>query len=211
MKKVTKTYIIKTWDELTEAEKEKEKQRHAEDISIAYDNELWQLTEEDLKAIEASLKIISFNKSILDSLEIKDTSQGWYIKGFKGLKAITPSFDGSDIDTEVGGLGCDGNSHLKNIEDLGEENGLYVYFDPYKVDIEKYGSGYITFDELQEIAEEKGNDDLLKDFEDFKKEYNFLMQEVSKILQYYFNNRFEPNDEYINNYFDGVEFEFLEN
>ena len=211
MKKVTKTYIVKTWDELTEAEKEKEKQRHAEDISIAYDNELWQLTEEDLKAIEASLKIIYFNKSILDSLEIEDASQGWYIKGFKGLKASTPSFDGSDIDIEVDGRSWCGDSHLKNIEDLRKENGLYVYFDPYKVNIEKYGSGYITFDELQEIAEEKGNDDLLKDFEDFKKEYNFLMQETSKILQYYFNNRYDVDDEYINNYFDGAEFKFLKN
>ena len=211
MKKVARTYIVKTWDELTEAEKEKEKQRHAEDISIAHDDELWQITGEDLKAIETNLKIISFNKSILDSLEIEDTSQGWYIKGFKGLKASTPSFDGSDIDTETGGGSWCKNSYLKNIEDLREENGLYVYFDPYKIDIEKYGGGYITFDELQEIAEEKGNDDLLKDFEDFKKEYNFLMQEVTKILQYYFNNRFEPDDEFINNYFDGVEFEFLEN
>ena len=211
MEKVTRTYILKTWDELTEAEKEKEKQRNEDEISIAYDNELWQLTEEALEAIEANLKIFYFSKSILDSLEIEDNSQGWYIKGFKGLKASTPSFDGSDIDTETGGRGCYGDSHLKNIEDLREENGLYVYFNPYKVNIEKYDGGYITFNELQEIAEEKGNDDLLKDFEDFKKEYNFLMQEVSKILQYYFNNRFEPDDEFINNYFDGVDFEFLEN
>lgn len=211
MEKVTRTYIIKTWDELTEAEKEKEKQRHAEDISIAHDDELWQIVEEYLEIVESSLKIIFFNKSILDSLEIEDTSQGWHINRFKGLKASTPSFDGSDIDTETGGGSWRENSYLKNIEDLREENGLYVYFDPYKIDIEKYGGGYITFDELQEIAEEKGNDDLLKDFEDFKKEYNFLMQEVTKILQYYFNNRFEIDDEYINNYFDGVEFEFLEN
>lgn len=80
MKTILKKYIVKTWDELTEEEKEKEKERYYEEIDREWYDVLYNDFEEDLSDIQGRYKNIKFDDIYLD-----DNSHGWWIDRVKNF------------------------------------------------------------------------------------------------------------------------------
>ena len=84
MKTILKKYIVKTWDELNEEEKEKEKERYYEEIDREWYDVLYNDFEEDLSDIKDRYKNIKFDDIYLD-----DNSHGWWIDKVKNFNYQT--------------------------------------------------------------------------------------------------------------------------
>lgn len=80
MKTILKKYIVKTWDELTEEEKEKEIERNCEILTNEWNNLCYENFEFELEDIKDSYKNIKF-----DDVYIDDNSQGWWIDRVKNF------------------------------------------------------------------------------------------------------------------------------
>ena len=80
MKTILKKYVVKTWDELNEEEKEKEKERYYEEIDREWYDVLYNDFEEDLSDIQGRYKNIKFDDVYLD-----DNSHGWWIDRVKNF------------------------------------------------------------------------------------------------------------------------------
>ena len=80
MKTNLKKYVVKTWDELNEEEKEKEKERYYEEIDREWYDVLYNDFEEDLSDIQGRYKNIKFDDVYLD-----DNSHGWWIDRVKNF------------------------------------------------------------------------------------------------------------------------------
>ena len=45
---------------------------------------------------------------------------------------------------------------------------------------------------------------------EFKKEYNYFVEEFNKLINGYFDDRYGMTEDFIDNYFEDMEFEFFE-
>jgi hypothetical protein len=212
MRTITKKYIIKTWDELTEEEKEKEIEKNSEQLYCSYDNSEWEATENCLNDLMSNLKIIHFrDNDILKTISFDDNSQGWWIDRVieKNIYATCDVFDFEDIELILkwGRLHTFENDFNNNM------CGCYCYFNQFQTDFE---SGYYTFEELEKLANTKtqnGNGFMFEEFynawNEFKKEYNYFVEQFNLIINEYFNNRYNLPQDYIDFFFEDMEFEFL--
>lgn len=211
MKILNKKYIIKTWQELTEKEKEKAIQENSEQLYCDYDNSEWEATKCCLNDLISNLKMIHFkDNDILKAIFLDENSQGWWIDRIveKHIFATCDTFDFSDIEFEVFY-----GQELKKIEDLKNITGCYCYFNQFQTDFE---SDYYTFEELEKMANTKtqnGNGFMFEEFynawNEFKKEYNYFVEQFNLIINEYFNNRYNLPQDYIDFFFEDMEFEFL--
>lgn len=211
MKIITKKYIVKTWDELTEEEKKEKINKNWEDIAIEWDNREWGIAVNRINNLKNELKIIGFNGEVFDTFYFADNSQGWWIDKIitKKIYANCDTFDFNEVDFEFGRC----NQSLKNIEDIDTNCiGCYCYFNAFQTDFE---NDYYTYNDLELMANFKNSNDELeyKEFNqawnEFKKEYNYFVSEFNSIVQDYFDYRYDISDDFIEEYFDGAEFEFL--
>lgn len=81
MKTILKKYVVKTWDELAEEEKEKEIESNCEILTNEWNNLCYENFEFELEDIKDSYKNIKF-----DDVYIDDNSQGWWIDRIKGFE-----------------------------------------------------------------------------------------------------------------------------
>lgn len=210
MRTITKKYIIKTWDELTDEEKEKEIEKNSEQLYCDYDNSEWEATEYCLNDLISNLKIIHFrDNDILKTISFDDNSQGWWIDRVteKNIFATCDTFDFSDIEFEKFY-----GQELKKIENLKNITGCYCYFNQFQTDFE---SGYYTFEELEKMSNITINNKLEYEkfynaWNEFKKEYNYFVEQFNLIINEYFDNRYNLPQDYIDFFFEDMEFEFFE-
>lgn len=211
MKVINKKYIVKTWDELTEEEKQEKIRNNWEDLVIEWDNGLWNVTISCLNDLLSELKIIDFEGDVLDTFSFDDNSQGWWFERIKtkNIKAFCDMFAFNEVDFDLGRR----SQSLLKMEDI--ENtfvGCYCYFNQFQTDFE---NGYYNYSDLEIISNTKNkNGDLeYKEFNhawnEFKKEYNHFVEQFNKIINAYFDDRYDMDEYFIDNYFEDMEFEFL--
>lgn len=212
MKILNKKYIIKTWQELTEKEKEKAIQENSEQLYCDYDDSEWQDVECCLNDLISNLKIIHFkNNDILKTISFDENSQGWWIDRVqeKNIRATCDVFDFEDIELILKW----GRLHTFENDSNNNLCGCYCYFNQFKVDFE---NGYYTFEELEQMANTKtqnGNGFMFEEFytfwNEFKKEYNYFVTQFNLITKDYFDNRYNISQDFIECFFENMEFEFL--
>ena len=192
MKVINKKYIVKTWDELTEEEKQEKIHNNWEDLVMEWDNGLWDETMNRLNDLLSELKIIRFNGDVLDTFSFDDNSQGWWIGRIKtkNIIAFCDEFIFNEVDF-----------------DFGRRNQFQTDFE----------DGYYNYNDLELMANEKAQNDnglihveFNKAWKKFKKEYNYFVEQFNKIINDYFDDRYDMDEEFIDNYFEDMEFEFLE-
>lgn len=211
MKVINKKYIVKTWGELTEEEKQEKIHHNWEDLVMEWDNGLWDDTTNCLNDLLSELKIIDFVGDVLDTFSFDDNSQGWWIKRIKtkNINAFCDTFVFNEVDFDFGRR----NQSLLKMEDI--ENtfvGCYCYFNQFQTDFE---SGYYNYSDLEIMSNAKNkNGDLeYKEFNhawnEFKKEYNYFVEQFNKLINTYFDDRYDMDEYFIDNYFEDMEFEFF--
>jgi hypothetical protein len=211
MKVINKKYIVKTWDELTEEEKQEKIHSNWEDLYFEWDNGLWDETMNCLNDLLSELKIIDFVGDVLDTFSFDDNSQSWWIERIKtkNINAFCDTFDFNEVDFDFGRR----NQSLLKMEDI--ENtfvGCYCYFNQFQTDFE---SGYYNYSDLEIMSNTKNkNGDLeYKEFNhawnEFKKEYNYFVEQFNKLINAYFDDRYDMDEYFIDNYFEDMEFEFF--
>ena len=80
MKRILKKYVVKTWDELTEEEKEAEKEKYCEEIFRDWDDLCYERFKYNLEDIKDRYKNIKFDDVCLDG-----NSHGWWIDSIKNF------------------------------------------------------------------------------------------------------------------------------
>ena len=172
MREITKKFIVKSWDELTQEEKEKQINKYQEIIwedneRGCYDDFLWRIS--DLKS---RLKYITF-----DDLYIDENSQGYWIEKVNKFN-IYIELDGNvidDIDFRI-------RKYIDDIQTIRINNEWW---------------------RIEEVAECNIVNELKNEFELFKNEINDAVKE-------YFNRIWDIDEDFINFWFEGMEFEFEE-
>ena len=212
MKVINKKYIVKTWDELTEEEKQEKIHSNWENLVIEWDNGLWDETVNCLNDLLSELKIIRFKGGILDTFSFGDNSHGWWIERIKtkNINAFCDTFDFSEVDFDFGRR----NQSLLKTGDIKRAFVFcYCRFNHFQTD---FINGWYNLSDLKRLSNVKNkNGDLkYKEFNyawnEFKKEYNYFVEQFNKIINGYFDNRYNMDEEFIDNYFEDMEFEFLE-
>lgn len=84
MKTILKKYVVKTWDELTEEEKEEQKEKYCEEIYRDWDDLCYENFKNELEEIKERYKNIKFDDIYLD-----DNSHGWWIDRVKNFNYQT--------------------------------------------------------------------------------------------------------------------------
>lgn len=177
MKRITKTYIVKTWKELTDEEKEIQKKNYSENIEIAWVDLLYEDYKSDIELLKEDLKYIKF-----DDVYTGDNSQGFWIDSVKNVE-------------------CYINNKTKNI--YGFDFTIRKYIDDITwVDID---NDCVKFEELKTMT---GYKTLAKELE---QDFEIFKNGINKIVKYYYDNLYYITDDFIESYFEDMEFEFEEN
>ena len=175
MKTITKKFIVKSWDELTDKEKEWEKKKNSDHIWEFWGECCFECYKEDIQEVKRQLKYISF-----DNVYINENSQGWWIEGFKNLT-------------------CNINNQTKNIYDIELDFGQLVDRISY---VEIDDGQWVDFYILKELKGYKIlYKKLLEDFEVFQ-------NGINEAIKTYYNDIYEIPNEFVESFFEGVEFEF---
>ena len=212
MKVINKKYIVKTWDELSEDEKQKEIEKNSEQLYCDYDNSEWELAEHCLNDLISNLKIIHFkDNDILKAIYFDENSQGWWIDRVieKNIFATCDIFDMENVELILKW----GRLHTFENDFNNNYSGCYCYFNQFQTDFE---SGYYTFEELEKMSNTLATNSNGLKFEEFniawnefKKEYNYFVEQFNLIINEYFNNRYNLPQDFIDNFFEDMEFEFF--
>lgn len=184
MKTILKKYVVKTWDELTEEEKEKQKEKYYDMLVNDWSNVLYNDFEEELADIQDRYKNIKF-----DDIYINDDSQGWCIDKIKNFKYQVDDiniYDESlslyDIDFTI----------CKIIKHITKDD----------VIVEDY---YVDSDKLKKIkATKKYQKWVNKIVEDVNK----WVDEINEVCINYMNDLYDMPDYFIDDYFINNEIEF---
>lgn len=184
MKTILKKYIVKTWDELTEEEKEKEIERNCEILTNEWNNLCYENFEFELEDIKDSYKNIKF-----DDVYIDDNSQGWWIDRVKNF-----------------------NYQVDDIEIYGESISLYDidltihriinHITEDDVVVEDY---YIDSDKLKKI---KATKKYQKWVNEIVKDVNKWIDEINEVCINYTRDIYDVPDDFVEDYFINNEIEF---
>ena len=197
MKILNKKYIVKTWQELTEKEKEKAIQENSEQLYCDYDNSEWKDTEYCLIDLISNLKIIHFrDNDILKTISFDDNSQGWWIDRIKNFKY---NADGIDVFGE----------HI-DIYDV--DFRIRKLIESFDIDIYDY---YINSDKLDRIKAtkkyQKWEENIKQDIEKWVDCVNSLCSDLGNSeYQYPYNMSDEEDKNFLDWYFEDIEFESIE-
>lgn len=184
MKTILKKYIVKTWEELTEDEKEKEKERYCEKISSDWADLRYEDFKNDLEDIKDRYKNINF-----DDVYIDYNSQGFWIDCIKNFRYYPK---------EISIYGE--NIYLYNIDIKICKTIRNITSDD--IIIEDY---YIDDNKLEKITATKK---YKKWINDIVEDVNKWIDEINKICKNYIDNfNVVPND-FIEDYFINNEIEF---
>lgn len=187
----TTLHTIRTWEELTTEEKEKEIEARQQSIYQLYQEDLYNSFLCDLDYIREKYKNIDFENVYVDS-----NSQGNWIDSVKGFRYCGDSINvyGEWIEIE------DIDLHIRK------------YIDSYDININDY---YIDSDLLEKIQKTKK---YKKWIESIEKDVNNWINDVNEACKYIMSREYycpynlenEEDREYLDNYFCEEEFETTE-
>lgn len=175
MKKISKTFIVKTWDELTDKEKEIQKRKYQDFICESWGDVLYDDYKYNLDELKKQLKYIDF-----DFVYVNENSQGFWIDSIKNL---TCTIYGKN--KNIYNINVHIAKYINEISLVEVDNGEYYYLDELK-----QKPGY------KQLAKKLEND-----FEIFK-------NGVNEIVETYFDQLYYITDDFIDQYFEDMEFEF---
>lgn len=183
MEIVKKTYVIKTWDELTEAEKEEQIEKNSESISMDWQDMLYEDYKYELEEIQAKYKEkgITFEDVYLD-----ENSQGWWIDSIKKLQ-VNRSINIYGEELSVYDVDIKFRRYMY-LED--------VYLDDY----------YIEEAKLKRIENTKK---YKKFMDELKKDIQDMFDEINNIAENYFINEYDITRDFIDSCMEWREFEYL--
>lgn len=172
-KTVTKKYIVKTWEELTEAEKQKQIEKDSEQLVYFWSEYLYECFNENLDELKEKLKFFTFDDVFADS-----NSQGFWIDSIKNLKLYIKDSG------KYGGYFVDGDCDITIRKYIDSLDTIYLYMDAYKCEYKdgSYLQGYQTIKELEQSTD-KNIINLLKDI---KKDFDILKNGINDAVQNYF-------------------------
>lgn len=189
-KTTTKLHTIRTWSELSREEQEQEIESNSESIYMNYQDDLYNLYDEELERIKDEYKNIDFDYVYLDG-----NSQGAWIDSVKNFKVyynidvFGETLEVDDIDLHI----------RRYIEEITENNiNIYDY--------------YIDSEKLEKIQKSKKYKEwintIIKEVNSWIDEVNEAAKEVLQKEYCYPYNLDDPEDkEWLDNYFDNEEFE----
>ena len=184
MKTILKKYVVKTWEELTEDEKEKKKENYCEDISSSG----WELCYKDfeygLEEIKEKYKNIKFENVYID-----DNSQCWCVEEVKGFKYCTDSISIYDENISIDDIDL---TIRKTIEMITAND---VIIDDY----------YIDSNKLERI---KNTKKYQKWVEEIVQDVNNWVEEINNLCKDYMKKVYSIPDEFVEDYFRDDEFVF---
>jgi len=182
---------IRTWDELTDEEKEEKIELNNEMIYRDYQDQLYEDFKYQLDEIRDDFKDITFDDIYFDS-----SSQGSWIDGIKGFKL--------NRDIEVYG------EHLW-VDDVDLHFSKYIRED-FEIYVDNY---YVESDKLERIESSKKYQDWLSDNKEYVNKWIDRVNEISKYMldreySYPYNIDDSEDADWLANWFDGEEFETIE-
>lgn len=185
MKTILKKYIVKTWDELTEDEKEAEKEKYCERISICWDDLCYENFKNEIEEIKERYKNIKFDDVLLDY----NSQVGFRIDSIENFNyyAEEISIYGEDIslyDIDI--------RIYKNINSITSDD----------IIIEDY---YIDSDKLEKI---KATKKYQKWVNDIVEDVNKWIDEVNEICNNYIKNYNYVPDDFVEEFFTNRESDF---
>lgn len=186
MKTILKKYIVKTWDELTEDEKEIEKEKYCEEIYRDWDDLCYENFKNELEEIKERYKNIKFDDIYLD-----DNSHGWWIDRVKNFNY---QVDDIEIYGELISLYDIDLTIHKIINHITEDD----------VVVEDY---YIDDNKLEKI---KATKKYKKWVNDIVEDVNKWIDDINEVCIKYMNNynyNYTPDD-FVEDYFKNNDIEF---
>lgn len=184
MKTILKKYVVKTWEELTEDEKEKKKENYCEDISSSW----WELCYKDfeygLEEIKEKYKNIKFENVYID-----DNFQCWCVEEVKGFKYCTDSISIYDENISIDDIDL---TIRKTIEMITAND---VIIDDY----------YIDSNKLERI---KNTKKYQKWVEEIVQDVNNWVEEINNLCKDYMKKVYNIPNEFVEDYFRDDEFDF---
>lgn len=176
MRKTTKNFIIKKWNELTEQEKETQTKKYFELICNDWGDMLYDDFKMELNEIKNNLKYIDF-----DFVYADDNSQGFWIDSIKDFKINIENKKNYIDDIEF--------TIHKYIEDI---NFLRI-------------NG--TWEKIEDFENKNGFKKLIKEI---KKDFEIFQNGINNAVKNYYYNIYDINSDFIESYFEDMEFEFEE-
>lgn len=184
MKTIFKKYIVKTWDELTEEEKEKKKDEYYEQLMEDWSDVLYNDFEEELADIQCRYSNIKFK-----DVYLRDNSQGWWIDEIK-------DFIYQVEDVKIYG-------EWISLDDINLKIGTTINFiTADDINIYEYN---IDDDKLKKI---KATKKYKKWADEIVKDVNNWINEINEVCINYINNLYDIPDDFINDYFINNEIDF---
>lgn len=189
MKTILKKYVVKTWDELTEDEKETEKEKYCEEIYKDWDDLCYERFKYDLEDIKERYKNIKFDDILLDY-----NSHGYWIDSIKGFEYCPEEISIYGEDISLYDIDIKICQTIKNIT-------------TDDIIIEDY---YIDSEKLEKI---KATKKYKKWVNDIVEDVNNWIDEVNEICNNYIKNYNYVPDDFVEDYFKNnyIEFEYYVN
>ena len=184
MKTILRKYIIKTWDELTEDEKEAEKEKYCERISRNWDELCYEDFKNELEDIKDRYKNIEFDDVYLDG-----NSQDWWIDSIKGFEYCPEEISIYGEDISLYDIDIKICQTIKNIT-------------TDDIIIEDY---YIDSEKLEKIKTTKKYE---KWINDIVEDVNKWIDEINEVCENYIKNYNYVPDDFIEDYFKNNEIDF---
>ena len=186
--------IIKTWDELTNEEKEKEIEKNSELIYQYYQDEIFAGYECDLADLKERYKNIDFEDVYLDS-----NSQGGWIDNVKGFKYYAKPIKIYGEDIEINDIYLHICKYIKKI-------------DINDIDIYDYYIGSEKLEKIQASKKyQKWMQEIIQDVNNWIEEVNDAASFIIKNLYCYPYNLNDSEDVYfLDNFFADCEFTYTE-
>jgi hypothetical protein len=184
-------HTIKSWDELTDEEKEEEIDRHKEDIYMRYQDDLYEEYKMELDNLRYEFKNISFDEVYLDS-----NSQGGWIDSIKGFK----------INDE--GINIYGENLWVDSVDFT----IRRYIEDFDIIVDDY---YVDADKMTRIMETKKYKNWLDGIKNDIQKWVDRVNESSKYILtreycYPYNIHDDEDKEWLDMYFEDMDFESVE-
>ena len=195
-KHLTETlHKVRTWQELTREEQEKEIENNKEGIYELYQNDLYENYKCELDNLRYDFKNIQFEDIYCDS-----NSQGWWIDSIN-----KPYFH---FETSIYGI-------TLNVYDIDISIRKYIQeINENDIDIEylNYGNSFITIEEEQRIKNTKKYKDFIKGIVDYVNKWinqvnNICEEMCSKEYYYPYNLDDSEDKDYLDFYFENRDFE----
>lgn len=180
-------HTIRSWDELTREEKEKEIEKRHEQIYECYQEDMYGLYKDELEQLKEDFPHIHFEGIYLDS-----NSQGWWIDSIKGFHY---DVDDLTVFNEIVGLNDVNFKIRKIIED-------------FDLDIWTYYIDSKTFDKIEKTKKyQKWYEDIKKDIQNWVNRVNEICSTLGNAEYYYPYDLDNENDkDWLDNYFSDEEF-----